>query len=161
MEKIKVGKIINTHGIKGEIKVQASGNETFDRDISYYIGNDFFEVRTTNSKFRNGIYIVKLKDFNNINDVLIFKSKDIFIDLDNLSDLEENEYYIKDLIGLDVIDEFNNNVGKLVDVLEYEANDVYEVETQNGLISIPSVSEFIIEINIEKKYLKAKIIEGM
>ena len=43
MEKIKVGKIINTHGIKGEIKVQASGNETFDRDISYYIGSDFFE----------------------------------------------------------------------------------------------------------------------
>lgn len=161
MKKIKVGKIINTHGIKGEIKVQASGNETFDRDISYYIGSDFFEVRTTNSKFRNGIYIVKLKDFNNINDVLIFKSKDIFIDLDDLSDLEENEYYIKDLIGLDVIDEFNNNVGKLVDVLEYEANDVYEVETKNGLISIPSVSEFIIEINIEKKYLKAKIIEGM
>lgn len=161
MEKIKVGKIVNTHGIKGEVKIQQSGIETFDRDINYYIGDNFTEVKTVSSKFHKGFYIVKLKDFDNINDVMKFKSKEIFIDSEDLIDLEEDEFYIKDLIGLDVIDESDNNIGKLVDVLEYEANDVYEVETQNGLISIPAVDEFILEVNIEEKYLRVKIIEGM
>lgn len=161
MEKIKVGKIVNTHGIKGEVKIQPSGIETFDRDINYYIGDNFIEIKIINSKFHNGAFIVKFEHYDNINDVMKFKSKEIFIDSENLIDLEEDEFYIKDLIGLNVIDKSNNKIGKLVNVLQYEANDVYEVETHDGLISIPAVDEFIIEVNIEEKYLRVKIIEGM
>lgn len=161
MEKIKVGKIVNTHGIKGEVKIQPSGIETFDRDINYYIGEKFTEVKIVNTKFHNGVFIVKFASFNNINDVMKFKSKEIYIDSEDLVDLEEDEFYIKDLIGLDVIDQSNEDIGKLIDVLQYEANDVYVVKTQNSLISIPAVDEFIIEVNIKEKYLRVKIIEGM
>lgn len=161
MEKIKVGKIINTHGIKGEVKIQPSGIETFNRDISYYIGDNFTEVKITNCKIHNGIFIVKIEDFDNINEVMKFKSNEIFIDSKDLVDLEEDEFYIKDLIGLSVIDQFGNDIGKLEEVLQYEANDVYEIKTQNSLISIPAVDEFILEVNIEERYLRVKIIEGM
>lgn len=161
MEKIKVGKIVNTHGIKGEVKIQPSGIETFGRDINYYIGEKFTEVKIVNTKFHNGVFIVKFASFNNINDVMTFKSKEIYIDSEDLVDLEEDEFYIKDLIGLDVIDQSNEDIGKLIDVLQYEANDVYVVKTQNSLISIPAVDEFIIEVNIKEKYLRVKIIEGM
>lgn len=161
MEKIKVGKIINTHGIKGELKIQATGVESFDRDISYFIGNDLEKVYVNSSRFHKGFYIVKLKDFDNINDVLKFKAKDIFIDIKDLKELNNDEFYIKDLIGLDVKDQDANYIGKLADVLEYDVNDVYIVETSDGEISIPAVDEFIIEINIKEKYIIAKIIEGM
>lgn len=161
MEKIKVGKIINTHGIKGELKIQATGVESFDRDISYFIGNDLEKVYVNSSRFHKGFYIVKLKDFDNINDVLKFKAKDIFIDIKDLKELNNDEFYIKDLIGLDVKDQDANYIGKLADVLEYDVNDVYIVETSDGEISIPAVEEFIIEINIKEKYIIAKIIEGM
>lgn len=161
MEIIKVGKIINTHGIKGELKIQATGVESFDRDISYFIGNDLEKVYVNSSSFHKGFYIVKLKDFDNINDVLKFKAKDIFIDIKDLKELNNDEFYIKDLIGLDVKDQNANYIGKLSDVLEYDVNDVYIVETSDGEISIPAVDEFIIEINIKEKYIIAKIIEGM
>lgn len=161
MEKIKVGTIINTHGIKGELKIERTGIEEFDRDINYYIEDFKEEFQIKNSRVHKGNYIITLDGYNNINDVLKFKGKSIYISSDDLIDLDNDEFYIKDLIGIEVIDSNNNKIGKVVDVLEYDVNDVYVIKNDDTEILIPAVSEFIIDIDLEKNKMKVKLIEGM
>lgn len=161
MNKIKVGHIANTHGIKGQLKIYASGQEKFDRDIPYFIGDNFFQVNVTDSIVHKGAFIVKLEGYSNINDVLKFKDKDIYINEADLMDLDNDEFYVKDLIGMEVIDIDNNTIGFLHDVLEYQANDVYIVRSEDGDLSIPAVKEFILDIDLEKNTIKVKLIEGM
>lgn len=161
MEKIKVGTIINTHGIKGELKVERTGIEEFDRDIKYYIEGYEDEFKIKSSKIHKGNYIILLDGYNNINDVLKFKGKSIYISSDDLIDLEDDEFYIKDLIGIEVIDNNDKEVGKVVDVLEYDVNDVYVVKSDIKEMLIPAVAEFILDIDLENNKMKVKLIEGM
>ncbi|WP_103980966.1 ribosome maturation factor RimM [Helcococcus massiliensis] len=161
MNKIKVGKIINTHAIKGELKIDTLSKETFDRGVTYYIGKSDEKFEVENVRSHKGYSIVKFKDYNNINDVLKFKGMDIYIEEDDLADLEEDEYYIKDLIGLDIYSS-DEKIGVLEDIYEYLANDVYLVRANDGSkMLIPAVDEFILEVNLEYKFIKVKLIEGM
>lgn len=157
MEKIKVGDIVNTHGIKGELKIIRTGVEEFNRDISYFI--DEKEVKITNSRFHKNAYIIKLKDYSNINDVLIFKGKSIFINKDDLIEYDDEFYHI-DLIGLDVYEK-DEIIGKLVKVDSYEANDVFTVKADDRDILIPAVEEFILNIDLDNNRIDVKLIEGM
>lgn len=161
MNKIKVGDIVNTHGIKGELKIARTGQEEFNRDITYYIGKFDTAVKVERSRKHKNHYIIKLVDYNNINDVLKFKGQEIFINEDNLNSLDEDIFYIKDLIGIDVYLEDGKKLGILEDVLEYSANDVYIIKAEDKIISIPAVAEFIKDINIDDKAMTVKIIEGM
>lgn len=161
MNKIKVGEILTTHGIKGELKIKATGKENFNRDINYFIGNDYDIVKVNSVKYHKGFYLVQFKNLEDINKVLKYKSQFIYIDEKDLINLESDEYYIKDLIGLDVYDTNGLFIGKLTDILEYSANDVYIVKTDNQEIMIPAVEEFIKDIDIDNKKIVVKIIEGM
>lgn len=161
MKKIIVGKIINTRGIKGELKVDATNNESFDRDVVYYIEGyeeDFFIEKA--SKSGNFSYI-KLKNYDNINDVLKFKTRLIYINEDDLEKLEENEYYVKDLLGINVFDESGNEVGVIADVITNSANDVYVIKTESQEVLVPAVKEFIKKIDLENNTMVVKFIEGM
>lgn len=160
MSKIKVGDIVNTHGIKGELKIQRTGVETFDRDIDYYIGKDNIKVNIERSKIHKGFFIVKLKNYNNINDVLKFKNQIISISKEDLQELNDDEFYINDLIDLDVYED-DQFLGKIIDVLEYNANDIYIVKTEGKEIMIPAVGQFIKNIDIESNRIDVKLIEGM
>ncbi len=160
MEKIKVADIINTHGIKGELKIQRIGIETFDRDIDYFIGDNMLKVNIEKSRIHKGFYILKLKEFNNINEVLQYKGKEIYINKEDLQELEEDEFYILDLVGIKVF-ENDNYIGEIIEVLHYDANDVYIIETSDREIYLPAVEEFILNVDIENSRLDVKLIEGM
>lgn len=161
MEKTIVGKIANTHGVRGELKIQRTNNETFDRDVNYYIGQDFDQVEIEKSRHSGELSFIKLKSFDNINDVLKYKNQFIYVDSNDLYELESDEYYVKDLVGLKVHDENNDLIGDIKDVLTYAANDIYVVSSEEGDIMIPAVKEFIKEINLEKGTIVIKVIEGM
>lgn len=161
MEKTIVGKIANTHGVRGELKIQRTNNETFDRDVNYYIGQDFDQVEIEKSRHSGELSFIKLKSFDNINDVLKYKNQFIYVDSNDLYELESDEYYVKDLVGLKVHDENNDLIGDVKDVLTYAANDIYVVSSEEGDIMIPAVKEFIKEINLEKGTIVVKVIEGM
>lgn len=161
MNKIKVGKIVTTHGIKGELKISKTGVESFDRDIPYFIGNDNIEYSIEKVRRHKETVMITLKGFNNINDVLKFKDKDIFINKDDMIELNEDEFYINELIGMDVYDKDNHKIGVIKDVLEYDVNDVYIVKTDDQDIMIPAVKEFILSVDLDKRKIVVKLIEGM
>ncbi len=163
MEYIAVGKIINTYGIKGQVKVYPYTDEIdrFSELKTVYIGQNKLKVEIENVKYHKGFAILKLFGFNNINEVLLFKDELLYIDDKNLKKLPENHYFIFDLLDCEVVDISGKKLGYLSEVLQYSSNDVYTVKNNNKEYFIPAVKEFIKEVNIAEKRIVVRTIEGM
>lgn len=159
----RVGKIVNTHGLKGDVKVYPFTDyiRRFEEIEYVYIDKDIFFIEKV--RYIKNMIILKFKKFDTINDVEFLKDKEIFIDSKNLRKLEDDEYMISDLIGVDVHLDNGCNIGKIVDVLTYSANDVYVVkdEAVNKNYLIPVVKEFILDINIDENKIIVKYMEGL
>ncbi len=162
---ILIGKIVGPHGIKGTIKVKPFTDflERFEKGnfVKIEIDNSLFEFLIEESFLHKGFICLKLKGIDSIDDALRLKNMSIVIAEDELRKLGKDEYYIHDLIGLAVRDEFDKEIGKIVDVLSLASNDVYEIElTDKRKVFYPAVKDFIDEINIEKKFIRIKNYEG-
>ena len=155
-----IGKIINTHGIKGELKVEpyTFDNKRFSKLKSVYVGNDLKEFLIKKVRVNNFVYIT-FEGFENINDVLNLKGLEIYIKDEDRLGLEEDQYYISDIIGKKVYDTEDNYIGILKNVLEYPANDIFIIESDDkSIYQIPAVKEFIKKID---SIITIKLIEGM
>lgn len=162
MEKIKIGQIVNVVALKGEVKVYnySDYKERFEELDYIYIDDKKTNIEKV--RYMKEMAILKLEGTNDRSAAEALKGKNIFIGEDQLRELPEDTYYIKDLIGLEIRDQEDNKIGKLKDVIQNSAQDLYEIELENKNITlIPAVEEFILDINLEEKYIKVKIIEGM
>ncbi|MDY0234449.1 MAG: ribosome maturation factor RimM [Gudongella sp.] len=159
-----IGKIINTHGIKGDLKVYPLTNSLdrfFDLE-KVYIGDSKEEVFIKEVKVHKGLALLKFKNLENINDVLAYKEQFVYVDDANKVKLQENQYFISDLIGCKVILEDETAIGSLIDVLQGGANDVYVVLSPDKKeFLIPAVGEFIKSVDIENSLIVIDPIEGM
>lgn len=163
MEYIVVGKIVNTHGIKGDIKIYpyTTDMERFSILKKAYIGQDKLSVEIENIKYHKGMILLKLKGFNNINEVLKFKDEFIFVDELNKVKLPKDNYFIYELIDCKVFDLDGNSLGYIKDVLQNSSNDIYIIKDKDKEYLIPAVKEFIKEVNIVEKKVIIDPIEGM
>lgn len=164
MDYTAIGKIINTHGINGEVKIYPYTDdvERFSILKQAYIGDTKIKVNLSSVKYHKGLPLVKFKEYNNINDVLKFKEQIIYVDDENRVVLPKNHFFIYDLIDCQVYDMDNNYIGKLVEVMQGASNDIYVVKDDNHKeYLIPAVKEFIEEVNIDKKTVIINPIEGM
>lgn len=164
MNSIKVGTILNTHGIHGEMKLMPEGND-LERFQSYdrlFIADNSRAFHLEFARQNRSVYIIKLREFNDINEIIGFKGKDVFIDEEALPPLQDGEYYIHELIGCDVFDKKLGPIGNIIEVLTHTANDVYVIQSNShGEIMIPAVKEFIRSIDIENRRIEVELIEGM
>lgn len=156
MNFIEVGRIVNTHGIKGEIRILSNfekKEQVFIPKFKMYIGKSKKEVEITNYRHHKDFEMITLKGYENINDVLEFKGNKIYINKDDLT-LKKNEYLYSDLIGMQVIDE-NKTLGSVKDVFDNNGNVLLLVE---GLKSfyIPLHSNYIKKIDLETKEIKTE-----
>lgn len=161
---LKVGKIINTHGIKGNLKVFPLTNymERFEElDWVYIDGNDEkFYIKDV--KYMPTVVLLSFKGYENIDSVEKFKDKYILIDESQRRNLPEDTYYIADIIGLDVYTVKNEYIGKVKDIIQTSSNDVYVIEGGNNKeIMIPAVEEFIPEVCLKEGKIIIDPIEGM
>ena len=163
MEYIVVGKIVNTHGIKGDIKIYpyTTNMERFSILKKAYIGQDKLSVEIENIKYHKGMILLKLKGFNNINEVLKFKDEFIFVDELNKVKLPKDNYFIYELIDCKVFDLDGNSLGYIKDVLQNSSNDIYIIKDKDKEYLIPAVKKFIKEVNIVEKKVVIDPIEGM
>ncbi|MBU5669006.1 ribosome maturation factor RimM [Peptoniphilus sp. MSJ-1] len=155
-----IGKIINTHGIKGELKIDPYTFDTnrFSKLDRVYVGDDLEKFYIKKVRTNNFVYLV-FKDNENINNVEHLKGSFIYIDDEERLELSKDQYYVSDLIGKEVYDTSDNYIGILKDVLEYPANDIFLIESEDKEIyQIPAVKEFIKSVD---SVIKIKIIEGM
>ena len=161
---IECGKIINTHGCKGGLKVEPWCNsaEDFTELKQLYIKSrgELEKHTVAKASIFKQFVILELKDIDDMDKAIALKNVILYADRDDFA-LEEGEYFLTDIIGLDVIDADNGKVyGKVSDIINRGASDIYVVSTPNGERMIPAVDEFIVEIDINCG-IKVRTIEGL
>lgn len=165
MRYLRVGKILNTHGIKGTLKILSLTDyeERFEELKWVYIQGYDEKFYINEIKYRPKDLLLSFKDYDDINKVEKFKGKYILIDESQKRDLPEDTYYIADIIGLDVFTMEDEYLGKVIDILQTGSNEVYVIadEKSKKEILIPAVKEFMPEISLEKRRITVDPIEGM
>lgn len=154
MEYIKIGRILTTKGLKGEVKVKAFTNLQDQRfqvgNIVYIeVGNQYLPLQIIQHKTIKNLELLTFKDFEDINKIEQYQGFDLFAVADDEVILDDNEYMVDDLIGLNV---FQNNIlkGEVKDIISYPQGDYLLVATDNGESLIPFRDEFIIGVDEDR-----------
>ena len=162
---LRVGVITSTHGVRGEVKVfpttdDAKRFKTLKKVI--LDGREPLELSIEQVKFFKNMVILKFKGYDNINDVETWRQRDLLITRDQAVELKEDEYFITDLIGLTVVNEEEAVLGRVKDVLETGANDVYVVELTGGKeLLLPAIKDCILNVDLEAGRMKVHVLDGL
>ena len=153
------GKIVNTHGIRGEVKIQpwADSPEVLCALPALYI--DGAPVALRSARVHKGNVIALLEGVSDVDQAMLLKNKVVWLNRDDLR-LPEGTFFLADLIGLRVVDEEGQELGILNEVLSPSRQQVYVVKGDRELM-IPAVPQFILETNVAGGYIKVRLIEGM
>ena len=158
---LEAGKIVNTHGIAGEVKILpwADGPEfLLDFDTLYIDGQP---VELKSARVHKNCVLAKLAGIDDINQAMKLRDKVVCIDREDV-ELEEGAFFLADLMGLEVRDaETGKVLGTIHDILTPPANNVYVIRGGEREFLIPAVPEFVLETNIDDGYLLVHLIEGM
>ncbi|SFU36709.1 16S rRNA processing protein RimM [Clostridium sp. DSM 8431] len=154
-EFFNVGQIVNTHGIKGEVKVLCltDNKENFKRYEKVLIDDEYYNILGV--KFQKDRVILKLEGIDDMNTAETFKQKYVKVPRDEEPELDEDTYYVVDLIGCTVYDTEDNDLGKIYDVIETKNNDVYWIRKPKELL-IPVLEDIVLDIDIENKKIIIK-----
>ena len=163
---LKVGVITTTHGVRGEAKVYPTTDEP-ERfvELDYVLldtGRELRKLEIKNVKFFKNLVILKFKGVDNINDIEKYKGRDLWIPRKEGQELEEDEYYIADLLGMSVVLEDGQEFGTLKDVMETGANDVYIIDSaEHGEVLLPAIKECILDVDLEKNVMTIHLMKGL
>lgn len=163
---LQVGAVTSTHGVAGEVKVFPTTDDPkrFKKLKSVLLdtGKGMKELTIVQVKFFKNMVILKFKDHDRIEDVMGYKGKSLYVTRENAVKLKKNEYFIADLIGMQVYTEDDSLLGTLSDVLQTGANDVYEVDMTDGRkVLIPAIRQCILDVDIEQAVMKVHLLEGL
>ncbi|GEL06870.1 ribosome maturation factor RimM [Salisediminibacterium halotolerans] len=168
---LNVGKIVNTHGIHGEVRLIANTdfpNERFAPGVRLSILNrDGSRTPVTVSSWRTHkqFDLLTFEEIQDVNEAERFKDSDLQIDASQLGDdeLESNEYYFRDIIGLHVVSEDGEEIGTITEILTPGANDVWAVkQAKSGKeILIPYISDVVKHVDLEQGQVVIHLMEGL
>lgn len=163
---LKVGVITTTHGVRGEVKVFPTTDDAGRfQELDYVFldtGKELRKLEIQNVKFFKNLAILKFQGIDNINDIEMYKGRELWIPRTEAQELGENEYYIADLIGMKVVLEDGSDFGTLKDVMETGANDVYVVVTGDGQeVLLPAIKECILAVDVEKSVMTVHLMKGL
>lgn len=162
MEKILIGKIVNAVGLKGEIRVYnySDSIEIYENTESVYVDETLLKVQ--NVRTQKNMVVLKLDGINDRDAAEKAKGSMIYVTEADLPELPEGQYYIRDLIGMEAVTEDGNRLGKVQDVIQNTAQSIFDIRTDDGRqVLIPKVPDFVLDIDLEKKTVTVRLIEGM
>ncbi|MCM0648695.1 ribosome maturation factor RimM [Clostridium swellfunianum] len=157
-EFLAVGQIINTHGVKGEIKVYPLTDDIkrFRKLKEVYIDGNIIKILWC--KLQVDKVILKLEGIESIEQAIKYKDKYIEVKREDAVKLDEGEYFIADLIGCKVFDEDNKELGDVFDVIQTPSNDVYWVKG-NTEVLVPALKDIVTNIDVENRKIVIKALE--
>ena len=163
---LRVGVISSTHGIRGEVKVFPTTDDVKRfkklKNVILDTGKEHLTLEVEGVKFFKQFVILKFKGIDNINDIEKYKGKDLLVDRANAVKLRKDEYFVVDLIGLEVFTEDGEKFGTMKDVLETGANDVYIIDSLNhGEVLIPAIKQCVLDIDIEANKMVIHLMKGL
>ena len=162
---LRVGVISSTHGIRGEVKVFPTTDDAARfkklKKVLLDTGKEQLELEVQSVKFFKQFVIVKFKGIDNINDIEMYKGKSLLVPREDAVALGKDEYYIADLIGMEVFTE-EGRFGVLKDVMETGANEVYIIDSnRHGEVLIPAIKQCILDVDIEGRKMKIHLMDGL
>lgn len=170
MEKwFNVGKIVNTHGIQGEVRIISKTDFAEER---YEIGNKLYvffsdkpeplEVIVKSHRVHKNFDLIRFEGYENVNEVERFKGAELKVPESQLSELSENEYYFHEIIGCSVKTEDGESIGVVKEILTPGANDVWVVKGDNGKeILIPYIDQIVKEVMVNEKMIIITLMKGL
>ncbi len=162
---LEIGKIVSTHGIKGEVRVQpwCDDSELLTEIDVLYFNQGKEEVVIENARVHKNVVVMKIENINDMNSAQLLRNKILYVDREDLL-LDENTYFIQDLIGMKVVD-FDNEekvYGKIIDVTQTGANDVYHIEDEKGnVVLIPAIADVVKETDLDNDIMKITPLKGL
>ena len=162
---LQVGVISSTHGIRGEVKVfPTTDNAARFKELKNVLldtGKERIGLEIQSVKFFKQFVIVKFKGIDNINDIERYKGRSLLVSREDAVELDKDEYYIADLIGMDVFTE-EGHFGVLRDVMETGANEVYIVDSDShGEVLIPAIRQCVLNVDPEENRMTVRIMDGL
>lgn len=158
MDLVYVGKIVNTHGIKGELRIRSNFEK---KDLVFKVGNkiiiDNSEHIIRSYRYHKIFDMITIDEFDNINDVLCFIGKNVYVSRDSLN-LLDNDYLLSDLVGLDIV--FKDTVYGIVSDYTNDINPLLKVEYEKNYY-IPLNANFIKTVDLKNKKIYVEDIEGL
>ena len=160
---LSIGKIVNTHGIRGELKVVPTTDFIENRfcvghQVLIKYGKEWLNFEIDSVRFHKGCILITFQGFHNINDVEKYKGLDLFIEVEGS---EDDDYYYYELVDCEVYYQ-DKLVGVVSEILETEAHEILRIQRE-GLkdVLIPYVDRFILDVDVDKKRIDVDVIEGM
>jgi 16S rRNA processing protein RimM len=163
-----VGKVVNTQGLRGELRIVST---TDFPDERFRVGNELYlfhpslaeplKVEIASRRSHKGFELLSFKGYGSINDVEKYKGGELKIPEDDLMELDEDEYYIHQLVGCEVVTDEGEELGKIVDVLQPGANDVWVVKGKRGEILLPFIDDCIKHVDVRNKRVVCHLMEGL
>ncbi|GAB2026970.1 ribosome maturation factor RimM [Lactovum odontotermitis] len=165
----RVGVIVNTQGLQGEVRVKSFTDfpeERFKKGsvLALFDTTDEFveNLKVTRARSSKNLWIVKFADFDHIDQVEKFRDYTLKVAEENLSELDENEFYYHDIIGLDVYDNQNEKIGVISEILQPGANDVWVVKRSSKPdLLLPYIPSVVLSVDLMEKQVVVEVPEGL
>ena len=159
-----IGKIVNTHGVKGEVRVLPSTDDVkrFGKLKEVKVENrtmTTYEIETV--RYHKNFVLLKFKCIDTMNEAELLKNSLLKIDRKDALPLKKDEYYQCDLYGLRVVTDTGRDLGKLTDILMTGSNDVYVVRNEEKEILIPAIKQCILKVDLEAGEMLVHLLEGL
>ncbi len=160
MNLLNIGDVVNTHGIKGEVRILSDfqfKEQVFKKGNHLYIGFDKDKLEINSYRIHKEYDMVTFVGINNINDVLMYKGDAVYIDRD---EYQFDGILYDDVIGLDVYVE-DKLLGKVQSLMRSSAHPILVIETENKKQFVPFIDEFVLNVDLEQKRIDIQVIEGL
>ncbi|MNO71138.1 Ribosome maturation factor RimM [compost metagenome] len=168
-DSLMVGKLVNTHGVRGEVKIWL---HTDFPDVRFAPKSHITAVNPENgekidltissSRPYKQMYIAKFKEFNNINEVEKYKGWELKVSKEDTIELPANEYYFHEIIGCRVVSDEGEELGVIEEILRPGANDVWVVKLPNRKqLLIPVIDDVVLDVDVNEKLVKVHVMEGL
>lgn len=163
---LQVGVITQPHGVRGEVKIFPTTDDPVRfkklKKVILDTGKEKLDLEVEHVKFFKQFVIVKFKEFDNINDIERYKRCPLLVTRENAVPLEEDEYFVADMIGMKVITEDGTEFGTLSDVMETGANDVYVIDSkEHGEVLMPAIKECVLNVDMESGIITVHLMNGL
>lgn len=163
---LKVGVISSTHGLKGEVKVFPTTDDAQRfkelKSVLLVGKKERATLKIQGVRFFKQMVILKFEGIDDINDVEKYRGSDLYVTRDQAVKLEKDEYFIADLIGLNVIAEAEKLQGTIKDVIATGANDVYVIALSDGReLLLPAIKECVLSVDMEKGEMQIRLLDGL
>ncbi|KRL04685.1 ribosome maturation factor RimM [Liquorilactobacillus oeni] len=168
MNYYEVGRIINTHGIKGEVKLTITTDfaaERFQKGVRLYIEDQKeqpIEVKLQTIRRQKQFYLLGFSGYDSISQVENFKGRKLMVAQEDQQKLSVGNYYYRQIVGLDVWDEKNNQLGVVKEILNFGANDIWVVERPHKKdLLLPAIQDVIKKVDLENGKIEIELLDGL